>query len=95
VPHGIRGIRAPDLVLAGQAVDVRAGAANPPALDDGHPLPGLRQVPGDILPRFAAAQDNPIIAFRFGHVPVRSRHAKSLVNRKGPPAARRMRLYAY
>jgi hypothetical protein len=42
--------RAPDLVLAGKAVDVRAGAADPTALDDRNAASRLRQVPGRSLP---------------------------------------------
>src|SRR5262245_7138139 len=37
----MRDPRAPNLVLAGQAGDVGAGAADPPALDDGSPPPPI------------------------------------------------------
>src|SRR3954454_7933146 len=87
VTKEVCGIRTPDLILAGQAVDVRTGATNPPALDDGHPLPGLCQVPRQILPPFAAAQDNHVIAFRFGHVSVLSRPVITRVRRKAPTAS--------
>src|SRR5262245_11578185 len=44
----MRDPRAPNLVLAGQAGDVGAGAADPPALDDGSPPPRLRHVPSQV-----------------------------------------------
>src|SRR5258707_5761343 len=37
--------RAPNLILAGQAGDVGAGAPNPPALHDGSPPPRSRHMP--------------------------------------------------
>jgi hypothetical protein len=45
VPGQIGDARAPDFVLAGHAGDVGAGTSDIPPLDDGHPLPGSRQVP--------------------------------------------------
>ncbi len=35
VLHRMRDLGAPDYVLGGEAVDIRAGAANPPALHQG------------------------------------------------------------
>jgi hypothetical protein len=58
---------APDFVLAGKAVDVGTGAADPAALDDGNFLPCLRQMPGEIFAAFAAADDDGVVPFSFGH----------------------------
>jgi hypothetical protein len=46
--------RAPDLILAGQAGDIRAGAANPSALDHSRPPPRLRHVPSQQLSTLSA-----------------------------------------
>src|SRR5262245_49183930 len=60
----VRHLGAPDFVLGGQAVDVRAGAADPAALDDRHAAAGVRQVPGQELPSRAAAEDEDVILLR-------------------------------
>ena len=65
--------RAPDLVLAGQAVDVRAGAADPAPFDHGHLAAGLRQVPGKVFAAFSAADDDCVVLFRSGHCHLHSR----------------------
>ena len=44
--HQICDLSAPDLVLAGETVDVRAGAADSTALYKASTLPKLRHVPG-------------------------------------------------
>jgi hypothetical protein len=56
-------LRAPDLVLAGEAVDVRTGPADPAALDDRHATPGARQVPGQQLAARSAAQHDVLVRF--------------------------------
>src|SRR5262249_3270946 len=63
----MRDPRAPNLVLAGQAGDVGAGAADPPALDDGSPPPRLRHVPTQKLPALSAAKDQTVKLFRSRH----------------------------
>src|SRR5262249_4827623 len=55
--HEVGDLRAPDLVLARQTVDVRARAADPAPLDDDDALAGLREMPCDELPAPAAAED--------------------------------------
>src|SRR5215471_14971407 len=63
----MRDPRAPNLVLAGQAGDVRAGAADPTALDDGSPPPRLRHVPSQQLAALSAAKDQHVKLFRSRH----------------------------
>src|SRR5262249_26377313 len=63
----MRDPRAPNLVLAGQAGDVGAGAADPPALDDGSPPPRLRHVPSQQLAALSAAKDQHVKLFRSRH----------------------------
>jgi hypothetical protein len=46
-----------DHVLAGQARDVRAGAADESPLDHDHGAALLRELPGDVLPGFAATKN--------------------------------------
>src|SRR6185437_2845804 len=58
---------APDFVLAGEAVDVGTGAANPAAFDNGGLLPRLGKMPGKIFATFATADDNGVVPLRFGH----------------------------
>jgi hypothetical protein len=61
----IRGdLRAVDEILARQARDVGARAADPPALDDGNTLSLAREGPREIFAAFAAAEDNKIVFFR-------------------------------
>ena len=57
VMRQMRDPRAPNLVLAGQAGDVGAGAADPPALDDGSPSPRSRHMPSQQLAALSAAKD--------------------------------------
>ena len=65
VVHQVGDFRAPDLVLAREAVDVRARPADPSALDDGNAAPGVRQVPGEELAALAAAKDEVFVRFRI------------------------------
>ena len=67
VVRQMRDPRAPDLVLAGQAGDVGAGAADPAALDDGGPPPRPRQMPGQQLAALAAAKDQDFKLFGCRH----------------------------
>src|SRR5881396_3052528 len=67
VPRHVRDARAPDLVLAGHAVDVRTGAADPLALHDGSPSPRSRQMPGEQLAARATAEDERFESFRVRH----------------------------
>src|SRR6266508_3914444 len=67
VVYQVGDFRAPDLVLAGEAVDIRAGAADPAAFHHGRPAPGVRHVPGQILAALATAKDEDIKPFRLGH----------------------------
>ena len=67
VVNQVGDLRAPDFVLAGETVDVRAGAADPFAFHDGGPPPRSGQVPGQVLAALAAAQDEDFIPFRLGH----------------------------
>jgi len=55
---------APDFVLARKTIDVRAGTANPAPFDDHGPLPGLREMPGEVFPTFAASYDHVPVTFR-------------------------------
>src|SRR5262249_35282639 len=63
----MRDPRAPNLVLAGQAGDVGAGAADPPALDDGSPPPRLRHVPSQCLAALSAARVRRLYLLRSRH----------------------------
>ena len=63
----VRDLGAPDFVLAGQAVDVRARAADPFPFHDGRTVPCLGQVPGQELAARAAAQDQDFIALWLRH----------------------------
>jgi hypothetical protein len=60
---------APNLVLAGQAGDVGAGAADPPALDHGSAPPRLRHVPSQQLAALSAPKDQDFKLFRLRHGP--------------------------
>ncbi len=73
---------APDLVLAREAVDVGARAADVAALHHGRAPTGLGQVPGQVLARRAAAEDEDVEPF--------GRHAGLLVipMASSPPAGR-------
>ena len=63
------GLRAVDDVLARQTRDVRTGAADHRALDDGRLLPGSSQVPREDLACLAAADDEVPIGLDR-HVPL-------------------------
>ncbi len=63
----IRDLGAPNLVLARQAGDIGAGAADPPALDDGSPPPRLRHLPSQQLAAEAAAENQDFEPFRLRH----------------------------
>src|SRR2546425_3951428 len=67
----IRDVRAPDLVLAGHAVDVGTGAADPLALHDGSPPPRSRQMPREQLAARATAEDERFESFRVSHACLR------------------------
>jgi hypothetical protein len=60
----IRNFGAPDFVLAGKTIDIRAGATDPPPLDDYRLLAGLRQMPGKVFSAFAAPDDDILIILR-------------------------------
>src|SRR5262249_3977566 len=73
----IRDLGAPDLVLAREAVDVRASAADPSALHDGSPVAGSSEVPGHVLAALAATEDEDLILFGSRHAQKRSKnHAR-------------------
>ena len=57
VMHQVSNFRAPDLVLAREAIDVGAGAANPTALHHGSTSPGTRHVPSQIHAAISTAKD--------------------------------------
>jgi hypothetical protein len=46
-----------NLILTWHAGDVGTGAANPTPLDNGRPVPGLRQVPSQKLAAYSTAKD--------------------------------------
>ena len=58
---------APDLVLAGQAVRVGAGATDQLAFDNGGALSGARHMPGEEFAGLAATEDEDVNPFRFRH----------------------------
>jgi len=61
---------APDFVLAGETVDVGAGAPNPAPFDDGGLLAGLGQMPGKVFPTLATTDDDIFIVLRaHGEIP--------------------------
>src|SRR6516162_8192653 len=59
---------APNLVLAGKAVGVRAGAADQFALDDGGATPRLGHVPSQQFAACSATKDQHFKTFRLGHL---------------------------
>src|SRR5262249_22879442 len=74
VADQVRNLRAPDLVLARETVDVRTRAADPPSFDDGGSVPGSGHVPGQELSAKSASQDENLVSFsRHGHLPSVSR----------------------
>jgi hypothetical protein len=69
VAQEVRHLGAPDLVLARQTVDVRAGAADPAALDYRDPVSGARHVPRQESAAIAAAQYQIFILLSHGLPP--------------------------
>src|SRR5260221_301686 len=67
VVHQMRDLRAPNLILAGQAGDVGAGAPDPPALHDGGPPPGLCHMPSQELATRSTAKDQDFKLFWLSH----------------------------
>src|SRR5260221_14182972 len=67
VVHQMRDLRAPNLILAGQAGDVGAGAPDPPALHDGRPSPGLCHMPSQELATRSTAKDQDFKLFWLSH----------------------------
>src|SRR5262249_49245907 len=65
--HRVGDLRAPDLVLAGQTVDIGAGAADPPALDDDDLASRLSQVPRQQLASLPAPEDEHLDPLRLRH----------------------------
>src|SRR5216684_9040080 len=61
VMHEIRNFSAPDFVLAGKTIDIRAGTPDPPSLDDHRLLSGLCQMPGKVFSAFTAPDDDILI----------------------------------
>ena len=64
--HQIGDFGAPDLILAGQAVRVRAGTADQLALDNGGAMPRIGHIPSQVFASFTAAEDEHAIALRLG-----------------------------
>src|SRR5262245_60938560 len=60
-------LRALDLVLAGQAVDVGTGAPDPTALHDGRPSTRARHVPREEFAARAAAENQDLESFHLRH----------------------------
>jgi hypothetical protein len=67
VANEIGNFRAPNLVLAGQAVGVRTGTADQLAFNDGRAVPRFGHVPGQIFAAFATTDDEHFKVFRLGH----------------------------
>jgi hypothetical protein len=70
-------LRAPDFVLARQAVGVGAGTANKLALNDSGSLARLGYVPGQIFAAFSTSKDKGFKPFRLSHGYVLSRVTSS------------------
>jgi hypothetical protein len=64
----MRDLRAPNLILAGQAVDIGTGAPDVPALHDGSLSPGLRHMPSQELATESTAKDQDFKPFWLRHV---------------------------
>ena len=71
VVQQVSDFRAPDFVLAGQTVDVRAGAADPFPFHDGGAPPRPGHVPGQEPAACAAAKDEGLVALWLRHVDLR------------------------
>src|SRR5262249_17877103 len=67
VAHQRRDLGAPDLVLAGQAIDVDTGATDPSALNDGGPSTRSRHVPGQEPAARSTAKDQDFKSIRLRH----------------------------
>jgi len=63
----IRNFSAPDFVLAGKTINIRAGTPDPPPLYDYRLLSGLGQLPGKVFSAFAAP-DNYILIIVYAHI---------------------------
>jgi hypothetical protein len=62
-------------VLVGKAVDVGAGAASPPTLDDGGTRPGAPYLPGQIFAASSTAKDEGFKLSRLRHGNLREQSA--------------------
>src|ERR1700756_4558217 len=69
--HEIRNFSAPDFVLAGKTIDIRAGPPNPPPLDNHRVLSGLCQMPGKVFSTFSAPDDE-ILTMFLTHIEILS-----------------------
>jgi hypothetical protein len=67
VVHQVRDLGAPNLILAGQAVDVGTGAPDIPALHDGSPSPGARHIPSQELATLPTAEDQDLKPLWWSH----------------------------
>jgi hypothetical protein len=65
--HKVGDFRAPDLVLAGQAVGVGTRAADELAFDDGGAAARFGHMPGKELTSLSAAKHEQVKLFCFGH----------------------------
>ncbi len=73
IMYEVSDLGAPDLVLAGEAVDVGAGTADVSPLDHGCPMTRLRHVPGEKHAAISAAEDQRFKSFWLGHRHLRLR----------------------
>src|SRR5262249_33694185 len=55
-----------EAVACAEAIDIRAGAADPAAFHHGSPVPGVRHMPGQIFAALATAKNEDIKPFRLG-----------------------------
>src|SRR5260370_13309050 len=62
----VRNFSAPNFVLAGKTIDIRAGTPDPPPLDDYRLLSRLCQMPGKAFSAFAAPADY-ILVILYAH----------------------------
>jgi hypothetical protein len=96
VAHQIRDLRAPNLILTGQAVDIGTGAPDIPALHDGSRSPGSRHLPIQELATLAAAEDQDFKPFWLSHALLCLCRLSVVLHRGGQPpprdGARRARL---
>jgi hypothetical protein len=89
VAHEMRSLRAPDLVLAGHAGDVRTGAPDPSALHHGGSPSGSRHMPSDELACRSAAkhQDFELLRLDMASSVVISPKNQHVSRRNSPPIA--------